>query len=80
MSMYGSFEKDYEAWMDSASERGLSDAIADGHEHLIHEAFIAGAASVIGGAGKAKATGHSIETFLASYRNQVNAERKILGV
>lgn len=80
MSMFGSVDQDYEVWKESASERGLDSAIADDYEHIIREAFLAGAACVIGGAGKTKKTSGLIEHFLASYRDQVNAGLTELGI
>lgn len=82
MSMFGSLAKDYEAWKESAAERGLSSAVADDYEHIIREAFMAGAACIIGGAAEVdyKDGAFAVKPFLASYRDQVNRVLAELGV
>lgn len=82
MSMFGSLDQDYEAWKESASERGLDSAIADDYEHIIREAFLAGAGCIIAGAALVDdASGaFAVKPFLISYRNQINASLNQLGI
>jgi hypothetical protein len=82
MSMFGSLEKDYEAWRESAEPRGVESAYADDFGCIVKEAFLAGAASIIGGAGKVKSQQGKqfIESFLVEYRGQVNKALAALGI
>jgi len=83
MSMFGSVQADFEAWRESSpNASNIESAIADDHDLVVREAFLAGAACVIGGTGKAKKAdqGRSIERFLSSYRDQVDKKLREVGV
>lgn len=79
MSMFGSLMSDYKTWKNDSAER-LVGMEQEGYERAVREAFVAGAAAIVGGACKVQVQEGDLDAFLDEYVKQIDAQLAELGI